>query len=50
MEKYLAEKVADMIDRVVAENEGNDKLPLVRLKVSEKGRKEVTAFCGIEGE
>ena len=33
VEKYLAEKVADMIDRVAAENEGNDKLPLVRLKV-----------------
>ena len=33
VEKYLAEKVADMIDRVAAENEDNDKLPLVRLKV-----------------
>ena len=33
VEKYLSEKVADMIDRVTAENEGNDKLPLVRLKV-----------------
>ena len=36
VEKYLAEKVAGMIDRVTAENEGNDKLPLVRLKVRGK--------------
>jgi hypothetical protein len=33
VEKYLAEKVADMVDRVTAENEDSDKLPLVRLKV-----------------
>ena len=37
VEKYLAEKVADMIDRVAAENEDNDKLPLVRLKVGVQG-------------
>ena len=33
VEKYLAEKVANMIDRAAAEYEGNEKLPLVRLKV-----------------
>ena len=33
VEKYLAEKVTDMIDRATAESEGNDKLPLIRLKV-----------------
>lgn len=33
VEEYLAQKVADMVDRAAAESEGNDKLPLVRLKV-----------------
>ena len=38
VEKYLAEKVASMIDSAAAEYEGNDKRPLVRLKVRKKWR------------
>ena len=34
VEKYLIEKVTDMVERATAENRTNDKLPLVRLKVS----------------
>ena len=36
VEKYLIEKVGDMIERAAADNKSNDKLPLVRLKVSKK--------------
>lgn len=36
VEKYLIERVTDLIDKAATENTRNDKLPLVRLKVSAK--------------
>ena len=36
LEKYLIERVTDLVDKAAAENRGNDKLPLVRLRVSGK--------------
>ena len=39
VEKYLIERVTDLIDKAVTENTRNDKLPLVRLKVSAKKRR-----------